>query len=51
MGKAGLIEMLFSFGVILALCAWEIYSLRRDKKKKTGDASDSAADKPSPRRD
>ncbi len=30
----GLVEMLFSFGVVLAFAIWEVYSLRRDKKRR-----------------
>ena len=30
----GLIEMSYVFGLALAFAGWELYSLKRDKKKK-----------------
>lgn len=37
---AGLIEMVFGFGVVLAWAFWELWSLRRDKRR---DAEGAAA--------
>jgi len=29
----GLIEMLYVFGIVLAFAGWEMYTLKRDKKR------------------
>ena len=36
----GLIEMAFTFGVVLALAFWELFNVRKSLDKPTGDSSD-----------
>jgi hypothetical protein len=36
----GLIEMSCVFGLVLAVASWELYSLRRDKKRKLPETTD-----------
>lgn len=41
--KLALVEMVFGFGVVLAWAFWELWSLRRDKRR---DAEAAAARQP-----
>jgi cytochrome oxidase assembly protein ShyY1 len=39
----GVVEMVFSFGVILALAVWQLFSLEKAKKKTRAKAAERAA--------
>lgn len=45
----GLIEMSYVFGLVLAFACWELYSLRRDKKKKPPENTDPTVGEPPPK--
>ncbi|HEX7719213.1 MAG TPA: hypothetical protein VF389_05355 [Woeseiaceae bacterium] len=41
----GLIEMAFTFGVVLALAFWELFNVRKSRDKPADDSSDNSAEK------
>lgn len=39
-GNLALVEMLFSFGVVLAIAIWQLWDVRPNKRDKTSDSND-----------
>ena len=36
----GIIELVLFFGCVIGFCLWQLYSLRRDRRKRDSETSD-----------
>ncbi len=41
----GIVEMVFSFGIVIAFGVWQLVSLERSKKKSSDEGADSQKDR------